>query len=412
MPTEADPSPDAPDQTPAPDATSAPEQPDRSNAESPPETPEASAASTPTAAPEPASPSGWSRRRWLLGIGTALLATLVVTGWVVAGRLDRYVRNAVLEHGPAVTGTPVDLDAVSLSPGSGRFTLRGLVLHNPDGYPDTPPALAIQRAAAAVRPLSLLGDAPEVTACTANGVEVVCATGPGGSNWSHILNAVQHFLAQQFGPPPSDATGPEARPLPLHMPACTVENVRLRFRTDAAPDEGPTVTIATVEIQFEPAAVRCVATDIRITNPPGYSDRPAVTIGRLTVEIQPDSVLADRIVVTRVLAEETSALYETSVRGANFSRILAYVTDFVETMTRAEGQTSRPVTIRSFRVPDPSVRVSPSFTKGALQAPVPVGAIELDPIEADSISAAIRTVFQRTVPAFEGGAKGILQGLG
>lgn len=91
-------------------------------------------------------------RRFVLGV---LLGGAVFSGAAMMA-LGQILRIAIQTAGYAALGVPVGVGLVTLSPLSGRGTVRNLVVHNPKGF-ESPYAFRADAVSVTVRPRSLLG---------------------------------------------------------------------------------------------------------------------------------------------------------------------------------------------------------------------------------------------------------------
>lgn len=91
-------------------------------------------------------------RKFLLGL---LLGGAVFSGAAMMA-LGLVLRIAIQTAGYAALGVPVGVGLVTLSPLSGRGTVRNLVVHNPKGF-ESPYAFRADAVSVTVRPRSLLG---------------------------------------------------------------------------------------------------------------------------------------------------------------------------------------------------------------------------------------------------------------
>lgn len=73
-------------------------------------------------------------KKLLIGIIVLALAAAALVYFFGASALNKGVKKGVESVGPRVTQTSVTLDAVNLSPFSGKGTLTGLNVGNPEGY--------------------------------------------------------------------------------------------------------------------------------------------------------------------------------------------------------------------------------------------------------------------------------------
>ncbi|MCO6441731.1 MAG: AsmA family protein [Nitrococcus mobilis] len=70
----------------------------------------------------------------VLGLVGTLIVLVIIAVVVVFTNLNRFIKYGVEEYGPSVTGTPVSLDQVDVSPFSGKGELHGLEIGNPTGF--------------------------------------------------------------------------------------------------------------------------------------------------------------------------------------------------------------------------------------------------------------------------------------
>lgn len=113
------------------------------------------------------------------------LVLLVVAAGVVSLSLGSLVKKAVVAAGPRLLGARVELDAVALAPWSGRGTLRGLVIGNPEGYKGAH-AVKVGAVEIEVKLSSLFSDMVVVDRVVVREPEIVYEYGPAGSNLSRL----------------------------------------------------------------------------------------------------------------------------------------------------------------------------------------------------------------------------------
>ena len=109
--------------------------------------------------------------------------------------------NSMIKHGvetaaPAVTGTPVALKSVDLSPLSGVGHLEGLVVGNPPGF-ETPYAFKLGMIHVEADITSALSDTVVVREVTIDGPEITFEGTLGGSNISKIQENVEAFMKSE-----------------------------------------------------------------------------------------------------------------------------------------------------------------------------------------------------------------------
>lgn len=96
-------------------------------------------------------------KKWLVRIGLAAVALLIVVIAAVVIFLDGIVKKGVETAGPMITKVEVKLDKASVSLWGGSADLKGLVVGNPPGY-TTECAMKIGDVSVSLKPMSVLSD--------------------------------------------------------------------------------------------------------------------------------------------------------------------------------------------------------------------------------------------------------------
>jgi hypothetical protein len=73
-------------------------------------------------------------RRVALGAGVAVAVIVAATAYYLLTSLDAIVERAIERYGSEITGTAVRVASVDISLSSGRGTVRGLSIANPEGF--------------------------------------------------------------------------------------------------------------------------------------------------------------------------------------------------------------------------------------------------------------------------------------
>lgn len=142
-------------------------------------------------------------------IAAALVLGTIAVG-VVSMSLGRIVKSAVEAAGPRVLGAPVTLGLVTISPLSGRGTLRGLVIGNPEGF-KSPHAVSVGAVEVEVKLSSLLTDTIVVERVAVREPELIWEIGQGSSNISRLQRNAQDAAAK-YGAAGSPAAPAAAEP--------------------------------------------------------------------------------------------------------------------------------------------------------------------------------------------------------
>jgi uncharacterized protein involved in outer membrane biogenesis len=130
-------------------------------------------------------------------VAAALVLGMIGLG-VVSLSLGRIVKSAVEAAGPRLLGAPVTLGLVTISPWSGRGTLRGVVVGNPEGF-KTPHAASVGSVEVEVKLSSLLSDTIVVERVAVREPELVWEIGQGSSNIARLQRNAQESAAKYGG---------------------------------------------------------------------------------------------------------------------------------------------------------------------------------------------------------------------
>lgn len=127
-----------------------------------------------------------------------ILVFAVIGAGVVSLSLGKIVKTAVEAAGPRVLGAPVTLGLATLAPWSGRGTLRGLVVGNPEGFKGAR-AVSVDSIEIELKLASLLTDTIVVERVVVRRPEIVWEMGPGGSNLTRLQRNAEAAAAKLGG---------------------------------------------------------------------------------------------------------------------------------------------------------------------------------------------------------------------
>ena len=133
----------------------------------------------------------------------AVPALIIVVVLIVFFALNGIVKSAVEAVAPKVTGTPVTLERVRISALTGKGTISGLVIGNPEGF-KTPHAFALGTVRVDIDLPSLMSDKIIIEEIYIDAPEVTYEMGLSGSNIGKIQENVEAFAG-----PPSKEEDPE-----------------------------------------------------------------------------------------------------------------------------------------------------------------------------------------------------------
>ncbi|OFW83342.1 MAG: hypothetical protein A2018_02480 [Alphaproteobacteria bacterium GWF2_58_20] len=124
-------------------------------------------------------------------VGLAIFVALLVVGGIfLYGSIDSVVAAAIRGYGPKITGVPVAIESVKVTPTEGRAVLRGLVVGNPDGF-ETPHAFSLGEIRMVLDVKSLGSDVVHIQEIVIDNPEITYEYGVSGSN----IDAIRAHVA-------------------------------------------------------------------------------------------------------------------------------------------------------------------------------------------------------------------------
>lgn len=137
--------------------------------------------------------------RILLGLFAVILVIVGFGAWWIANEGEETLRKAIVERGPEVTGSRVDLARLSISPFSGSATIGGLAIWNPAGFSETE-ALKLGDFNIDLDPMSLLSDPIHIREIRIVAPEIRIEPQRGGTNLAALQKNIEAFT----GPAPEE----------------------------------------------------------------------------------------------------------------------------------------------------------------------------------------------------------------
>ncbi len=125
-----------------------------------------------------------------------VLIVLVIGGGITAAylMLDKIVHTVIEVIGPEATGVNVKVESVSISPLSGKFGLKGLVMGNPPGF-TADRSLYVRDFKVEMDMSSLLGDVVVIEEVFIDGLAVTWE-GLRGDNHKNIMENINNYAAR------------------------------------------------------------------------------------------------------------------------------------------------------------------------------------------------------------------------
>ena len=167
----------------------------------------------------------------------AVAALALVAAWLAFNSVDVLVKWTLEHYGPEVTGSPVHVGAVAISPRDGRGSIRGLSIGNPPGY-SSAEALRVGEIRVALEPSTLTQPVVHVTELVIEAPQVTYERGNKATNLDAIQGRIEAYVKQlQAG----DAPGPKGGPKP--------REARRRFVIDRLVIRAAHVTMTTAGLR-------------------------------------------------------------------------------------------------------------------------------------------------------------------
>ena len=124
-----------------------------------------------------------------------LAVVLLAAGgaWLAYNSLDVIVTWALEHYGPDVTGTPVHVAEVKISPRDGQGRMRGLEIGNPPGF-SAPRALRVATARISLDPATIRADVVHVRELVLDGAEITYERGAKVTNLDVIQERISAYV--------------------------------------------------------------------------------------------------------------------------------------------------------------------------------------------------------------------------
>ncbi len=133
-----------------------------------------------------------------LRVLTVAFGLFVLVVFMAMFFIDSIVKKGVETVGPKVAKVDMKLEGASLSMVSGRGSLKGLVVGNPEGF-KTPNAVKVGEVVVVIDAMTLMKDKIVVRSVNVVAPEITFEGGLKGNNLSKILENVQAFTASDKG---------------------------------------------------------------------------------------------------------------------------------------------------------------------------------------------------------------------
>ena len=344
---------------------------------------------------EGAHPSPARKGRFLrccMGVVLAVMIFLVGAVVLVASRLNDVVKAGIEGIGSQAAGVKVAVASVDIDPLSGAGEVTGLVVQSPAGF-DTKTFLEAERAGLAIRPASLMGESYVVRRVLLEGLTATCETGPSGSNAGLILARLKAFAG-------SGTEGASASSAGLEIQQCIAKDLHIRLMTTGQKQKAPRVDMHLGELSGALRPGKFALTGLVVNNPPEYAETTAFSIATITIQLDPDSLHTDTIVIDEMVVSDIDGIYETSITGSNFTALQREIDAFEESMG---GDKDSKYLIKNLYLQNLRGQLSPSLLRHVGLKPTRTfDNIHRKDVRSDSGAAVLSVVIGLIVPQMEG----------
>lgn len=183
------------------------------------------------------------KKRVILIVLAVLVALLVLAVTVPLIFINSLVKQAVATAGPKVAKVEMSLAGANISIFSGKGTLSGLFVGNPEGYRQ-PFAFKAGEITLAVKPSSLFSDRIVVNTVRIVGPDITFEGGPQDNNFTKILANVQSFTGGSAAGGKS-AGGPSKK---LQVDEFTLTGAKVTASTQLSGGQPITLTLPDIHL--------------------------------------------------------------------------------------------------------------------------------------------------------------------
>ena len=186
----------------------------------------------------------------LLKAGVIAVLLIVVALVMVGVYLNSVIKAGVEAVGPKITGTTVKLDAVDVSPFSGRGRLKGLVVGNPQGF-HAESAFKLADAKVDVDLKSALSDKLIIEEILIDGPEISYESGPSGSNLGKIQENAAAFGKSVASKEAAESKSPKKDPTQkkVQINHFILKNARLNASASMLKGKALTITLPNIHLR-------------------------------------------------------------------------------------------------------------------------------------------------------------------
>lgn len=137
---------------------------------------------------------------------------------------------------------------------------------------------------------------------------------------------------------------------------------------------GPQLTQSKVELQgakISPFSGQGTLTDLTVENPAGWTSGKAFSLGRISIDVDPKSLLGDHIVVRSIVIEQPEIVYETRLTSSNLQDLLNNIQQATGPAGETKTKDGKPVKIevQNFRLQNAKITAIAGSNQASVTMP-------------------------------------------
>jgi len=194
---------------------------------------------------------GFGIMKKLIGKVISLVFLLVVVGVLLfIFSPAKMIRKGVTSYGPKVTGTSIELSEIDVSWFSGKGTIKGLNLGNPEGY-KADSAVEIPVATIAIRPTTVFKKKLVIKSIELEAPHITYEGRMSGSNLSKIQENIDAFVQKVKGFTGQSGKDDDAQPSggkKLQVDEIIIRNAKVKIALTVLGGKGANVTLPEIRL--------------------------------------------------------------------------------------------------------------------------------------------------------------------
>ena len=180
-----------------------------------------------------------------LAVVLALVAAAGVVAW---NSIDLIVAWTLEHYGPDVTGVPVKVKEVRISPRDGKGAVRGLELGNPAGF-GAPRALRLGEIRVHVDPTTLLEPVVRIRELYVDTPSITYERGAKATNLDVIQRSIEAYAKRSGGEPQPAADGKGREKRRFIIDKLTIKSARVTMTNPALKGQGIAFDLPDIEMR-------------------------------------------------------------------------------------------------------------------------------------------------------------------